>query len=82
MVNVKGIDHELKGSVLEKYFQVESELRKLFKKYGVANFQELKSIFEEVPEEEGLEVYFLACNLEAMRKKFKRILKTLEENSD
>jgi glutaminase len=82
MVNVKEIDHELKGNVLEKYLQVESELKKLFKKYGVTNFQELKSVFEEIPEEEGLEDYFLACNLEAMRKKLERILKTLEENSD
>jgi len=82
MVNVKEIDHELKGSVLEKYLQVESELKKLFKKYGATNFQELKSVFEEIPEEEGLEDYFLACNLEAMRKKLERILKTLEENSD
>ncbi|RUM43130.1 MAG: hypothetical protein DSY35_04165 [Desulfurobacterium sp.] len=80
MLNVKECRDEIKAELQNRYLQVTSELRNLFKKYGVNSFEELKARFNEVPEEEGLDDYFIAHNLEALRRKLQQLLSVLEED--
>jgi homoserine acetyltransferase len=82
MINVKEINDELKASLLDKYVQVKTELEKLYKKYGVSSFEELEKQFHEIPEEEGHDDYFIAHNLEALKRKISKLLRALEEDSE
>jgi len=68
------VNDELKANILDRYVQVKTELEKLFRKYGAENFQELEKRFCEIPEEEGHDDYFIAQNLEALRRKLHELL--------
>ncbi len=80
MLNVRECRDEIKAELQNRYSEVNAELEKLFRKYGVSSFEELQRRFEEIPEEEGLDDYFLAQNLEAFRRKLDKLLSVLEED--
>jgi len=73
MLNVQEYRDELKAELQNRCSEVNSELERLFKKYGVKSFEELQHRFEEIPEEEGLDDYFLAQNLEAFRRELGKL---------
>jgi len=70
---------DLKGQVLDNLVEVKSRLNELFEKYKVSSYEELMARFEDIPEEEGFDDYFLAQNLEYMRRKLEEVLEVLEE---
>ena len=70
MLNVREYRDELKAELQDRYSEVNAELEKLFRKYGVSSFEELQRRFEEISEEEGLDDYFLAQNLESFRREY------------
>jgi len=80
MLNVREYRDELKVELQNRYSEVNAELERLFRKYGVKSFEELQRRFEDIPEEEGLDDYFLAQNLEAFRRKLEKLLSILEED--
>ena len=80
MLNVREYRDELKAELQDRYSEINAELGKLFRKYGVSSFEELQRRFEEIPEEDGLDDYFLAQNLEAFRRKLEKLLSVLEED--
>ena len=56
-MRIREIEDSLKGSLLDRLAEVDSELKKLFDKYGVSSYPELISVFDGVPEEDGLDDY-------------------------
>ncbi|WP_456420332.1 hypothetical protein [Thermovibrio sp.] len=78
-MRIREIEDSLKGSLLDRLAEVDSELKKLFDKYGVSSYPKLIFVFDGVPEEDGLDDYFVAQNLEYLRRKLVRLLEVLEK---
>ncbi len=91
MVNITSIARELSISedelikeslrtyLQDKLLEIESEIFRIKKKFGVKNIYELDKKAEEgkISEEEAFEDYFLLDNLEAEKEKIEKILEKL-----
>ncbi|WP_457638618.1 hypothetical protein [Persephonella sp.] len=93
MINLKEITKELsipedrlikealKTYLDRKLLEIESEIFKLHKKWGVNSIEELNKLAEEgkISEEEALDDYFLLDNLETEREKILKALRKIDE---
>ena len=73
------IKESLRTYLQDKLIEIESEIFRIKKKFGVEDIYELDKKAEEgkISEEEAFEDYFLLDNLEAEKEKIEKILENL-----
>ncbi|WP_293444368.1 hypothetical protein [Persephonella sp.] len=73
------IKESLKAYLQDKLIEIESEIFRIKKKFGVTNIYELNKKAEkgEISENEAFEDYFLLDNLEAEKEKIEKLLESL-----